>query len=187
MKCCYEAAKFLFHNASIRWGFQKYIEVREKFSHTTNFSAFKGIVNHETALDVIRLQFQHISIGGSRGHCRPPTNHQQDPILLFSYAFLPKSTHIGGWHPPPQWLGTPQLEILDPPQIRCLQSILCTKLLESNGTFLSEQVRPVAHPGFPTEMVHQPMGGAPNHWGHQPPTQAPPPPRYDQDVPPYQK
>ena len=35
---------------------------------------------------------------GGRHHQREP--HQQDPILLFLYTFLPKSAHIGGWHPP---------------------------------------------------------------------------------------
>ena len=39
-------------------------------------------------------------IGRSRGcsWCMPP---QQDPILSFLHTFLPKSAHIGGWHPPP--------------------------------------------------------------------------------------
>ena len=40
-------------------------------------------------------------IGRSRGvllvHAPPP---QQDPILSFLHTFLPKSTHVGGWHPP---------------------------------------------------------------------------------------
>ena len=47
--------------------------------------------------------------GGAAG--APP---QQDPILLFSHMFLPKSAHIGGQRPPPQRFGVPQWEILDP-------------------------------------------------------------------------
>ena len=34
---------------------------------------------------------------------------KSDPILSFLHTFLPKSAHIGGWHP--------QLEILDPPPL----------------------------------------------------------------------
>ena len=41
---------------------------------------------------------------------------QQDPILSFSHMFLPKSTHIGGRHPPTA-RRPPQREILDPPLI----------------------------------------------------------------------
>ena len=39
---------------------------------------------------------------------------QQDPILSFSQTFLLKSKCIGGGHPPPQFVSTPQQEILDP-------------------------------------------------------------------------
>ena len=52
-------------------------------------------------------------IGGSGG---VPLVHapQQDPFLSFLHTFLPKSVHIGGWHPP-KWVGAPQWEILVPP------------------------------------------------------------------------
>ena len=33
--------------------------------------------------------------GGHHQHAPP----QRDPILSFSYMFLPKSARIGGWHP----------------------------------------------------------------------------------------
>ena len=52
------------------------------------------------------------TIGGSRGRrWRAP---QRDPILSFSHTFLPKSTHVRGWHSP-NGLAPPQREILDPP------------------------------------------------------------------------
>ena len=35
----------------------------------------------------------------------PPTPPQQDPILLFLHAFLLKSAHVRGQHPPP--MGNP--------------------------------------------------------------------------------
>ena len=37
---------------------------------------------------------------------RAPPPPQQDPILSFLHMFLPKSTHVGGRHPPQQ-LGAP--------------------------------------------------------------------------------
>ena len=42
------------------------------------------------------------AIGGSRrgvppAHAPPP---QQDPFLLFSHTFSPKSIRVRGWHPP---------------------------------------------------------------------------------------
>ena len=51
--------------------------------------------------------------GGTSGE-HPP---QWDPILVFSHLFLLKSAHIRG-QCPPQWVSTPQREILDP-QLGC--------------------------------------------------------------------
>ena len=39
--------------------------------------------------------------GGAAGTCPPPPPPpQQDPFLLFSHTFSPKSVRIGGQHPP---------------------------------------------------------------------------------------
>ena len=50
-----------------------------------------------------------VYIGGSRGRAgrTPPPPPIWDQILLFSHTFLPKSTHIGGPLPPPQWVHAP--------------------------------------------------------------------------------
>ena len=34
---------------------------------------------------------------------------QQDQFLSFSHMFSLKSVCIGGWRPPPQWVGTPPM------------------------------------------------------------------------------
>ena len=46
-------------------------------------------------------------IGGSRGGRRRHAPPQQDPILSFSHTFLPKSTHVEGWRPPPNGSAPP--------------------------------------------------------------------------------
>ena len=42
-----------------------------------------------------------VFIGGSMGHRQRAPPPQQDPILLFSHIFLPKSTRTGGQCPSP--------------------------------------------------------------------------------------
>ena len=44
-----------------------------------------------------RQSYALADLGGMPGACPPPL---WDPILLFSHTFSPKSTHIGGPHPP---------------------------------------------------------------------------------------
>ena len=59
----------------------------------------------------INVKMRH-AIGGFRGGASAPS--QQDPILLFSHMFSPKSVGVGGWRP--QRVGPPpQREILDSP------------------------------------------------------------------------
>ena len=63
-------------------------------------------------------------IGGSRGACQAHAPPIRDQILSFLHTFLPKSTHVGGPHPPNG--STPPLrEILDLPlyPIRLLHSV----------------------------------------------------------------
>ena len=89
------------HQKISLWAFM--IAINRRFSKLTKFSANCHLVN----------DWSCFVIGGSRGLCRhaPP---QQHPILSFLHMFLPKSTHIGGWHPPNNSV-PPQWEILDPP------------------------------------------------------------------------
>ena len=53
-------------------------------------------------------------IGEPRRHARNPSRSLRDPILSFLHTFSPKNSHVGG-RCPPQRVGTPQREILDPP------------------------------------------------------------------------
>ena len=54
---------------------------------------------HPTMMRRVVSLARDVTIGGSGGRRRRPPP-QQDQILSFSHMFLPKSTHVGGWHPP---------------------------------------------------------------------------------------
>ena len=118
IKRCYTTLWGAFYSTAVRIFFGTFILlwfkpvislVGREIHNNIFFSAF-GLEGKYYCI-TIYLYNTHWRIQGAP----PAPPPQQDQFLSFSHMFLPKSIHIGGRRPPPQLVGAPQWEILDPP------------------------------------------------------------------------